>query len=96
MVVRSKRKWYPARIVSLPTIFDNKYEIEFDVGGVTSYVSVNNIARMPTNLPKSDDGYTLNDSTGEFTAKTTRGGSSTAKKSRKSYRKKRRKSYKRK
>ena len=88
--------WYTAIIVSLPTSFYNEYEIQFDDGPDAIHkVSSDRIAKMPKDLPSSDNGYRLDESAGKFVAITT-GGSSNAKKSRKSYRKKRRKSYKRK
>ena len=86
--------WHPATIRFVYAA--DRYDVQYDGIFGTKVFMGHQIRRNSWNLDSNKYGYRLDESTGEFTAKTTRGGSSNAKKSRKSYRKKQRKSYKRK
>ena len=96
VLVKDNDVWYPAKLTSnLLEGEDNMYQIMYDDDDKHHYIkSGNDIAKMPDHLPGSENGYTK-DSSGKFIPRTS-GGSSNAKKSRKSYRKKQRKSYRRK
>lgn len=96
MVKRRPRgnEWYSAKIFKIND--DNTYDVRFSDNVVQRSIDIDRIVECPFDLERTIAAYSRDDTTGKFTLLPTKGGSSNAKKSRKSYRKKRRKSYKRK